>query len=209
MESTVSQELSVEPVNDDIEETQNAAPRARSFWRSLAEVVVMLLILIGLLNLLTVSTEVIGGSMTPSLSAGQHVLASRFTYALFPPQRGDVVVMEDPTNPEGVLVRRVIGLPGEHVEMRGQQMLINNQPLTEDYLGNLLVLGTNLTGTMQLTLPADQYYVLGDNRLSVNDSRSWGPVAMGNILGRVWVSYWPPDAISIVHPASYDISTER
>ncbi len=209
MDSTVSQELSVEPINDDTEEPQQAAPRPRPFWRGLAEVVVMLLILIGLLNLLTVGAGLSGSSMSPSLIDGQHVLASRFTYALFPPQRGDVVVLSDPINPDDVLVRRVIGLPGERVELRGQQVLINNQPLTEDYLGSLLTSGANLTGTVQLVLTADQYYVLGDNRLSVNDSRSWGPVATESILGRVWISYWPPDAVSIVRPARYDLSTER
>jgi signal peptidase I len=210
MDSTVSQELSVEPVDSDPEQPQaTSAPGPRPFWRSLAEVVVMLLILIGLLNLLTVSAGMNGSSMTPSLSDGQHVLASRFTYALFPPQRGDVVVLTDPLNPDGTLVRRVIGLPGERVELRGQQVLINNQPLTEDYLGNMLVSGANLTGTVQLVLQTDQYYLLGDNRLSVNDSRSWGPVPADSILGRVWASYWPPDAITIVHPASYDMTTER
>ena len=109
MDSTVSQELSIEPINDDPEESPQAAQRPRPFWRSLAEVVVMLLILVGLLNLLTVGAGMNGSSMSPSLADGQHVLASRFAYALFSPQRGDVVVLSDPINTDDVLVRRVIG----------------------------------------------------------------------------------------------------
>ena len=181
MESTVSQERSVEPI-DDTEETYEAPTRSHPLWRSLAEIVVTLLILVGLLNLLTVGAALNGSGMSPGLNDGQHVLASRITYALFAPERGDVIVLSDPLNPDNTLVRRVIGLPGERVELRGQQVLINNQPLTEDYLGNLLNSGANLSGTMQLVLSPDQYYVLGDNRLSMNDSRSWGAVAATSIL---------------------------
>ena len=209
MESTVSQELSVAPVNDETEETHEAPTRRRSFWRNIAEIVVMLLILFGLLNLLTAGALVNGSSMSPSLNDGQRVLASRITYALFSPSRGDVVILPDPINPDGMLVRRVIGLPGEQMELRGQQVLINGQPLTEDYLGNVLTLASNLTGTMQLALPPNQYYVMGDNRLSMNDSRTWGAVSADNILGRVWLSYWPPDTIGFEQPAQYDLSTER
>jgi signal peptidase I len=205
MESTVSQKLDIERGDGEPAGERTTAPvRARPLWRNAAEIIVMLAILVGLLNLLTVGAELNGSIMAPTLNDGQRVLASRITYSLFPPQRGDVVTLTDPLNPTGVVVLRVIGLPGERVELRGQQVLINSQPLTEDYLGNPLILGNNLTGTLQLALPPNQYFVLGDNRLSMNDSRSWGPVPASSILGRVWLTYWPPDTIALVQPARYD-----
>ncbi len=204
MESTVGQELSTKPIEDQTnEEALAAAKRSRPLWRGAAEVVVMLALVLGLINLLTVDADLTGSSMAPTFVAGQRLLASRLTYALFPPQRGDVVALNDPLNPAGVIALRVVGLPGERVDLRGQQVVIDGQPLTEDYLGNPMILGSNLTGTLQMVLPPNQYFLLGDNRLSMNDSRTWGPVSGDNILGRVWLTYCPPDAIALAQPAHY------
>ncbi len=205
MESTANPEVITQPID---EKPAGGEPTTRinawPFWRGIAEVAVMLAIVFGLIKLLTADADITGSGMAPTLVSGQRVLASRATYALFPPQRGDVVALANPLNPDGVIVLRVIGLPGERVDLRGQQVMINGQPLAEDYLGNPLVLGSNLTGTLQTTLPPNQYFLLGDNRLSMNDSRTWGPIAGDDILGRVWLTYWPPDTIALVQPARYD-----
>ncbi len=205
MERTVNRESSMQPIDETpSEEGLVAGVKIRPFWRSITEIIVMLAIILGLINLLTVDAAISGSGMAPTLVSGQRVLASRITYALFPPQRGDLVALANPLNPTGMIVLRVIGLPGERVDLRGQQVLIDGQPLTEDYLGNLLTLGNNLTGTLQLVLPPNQYLLLGDNRLSMNDSRTWGPVSSTAILGRVWLVYWPLDTIALVQPAHYD-----
>ena len=90
---------------------------------------------------------------------------------------------------------------GVVLELRGRQILINDQPLTEDYIANNLAVSDNMTATARLALPDNEYYVLGDNRLTINDSRSWGPVTGDNILGRVWFSYWPPESLGFVEHA--------
>ena len=199
MESSTDQELVVRSEAD--EQPSIIGAQTKSAWRNLAEIVVMLGILIVLLNVLTVNAELSGVGMTPTLSQGQNLLASRVTYALFMPERGDVVVMRDPLNPNRLVVRRVVGLPGERLELRGRQVLINDQPLTEEYIGNNLAVSDNLTASAQLALTANEYYVLGDNRLTINDSRSWGPVKSDSILGRAWFSYWPPESIGFIEHA--------
>jgi signal peptidase I len=195
------------PANEGVDIAPRARPR--SSWRSLAEIVVMLLILFGLWSFLTVDAEVSGSSMAPGLAGGQRVLASRITYVLLPPVRGDVVLLRDPLSTSRLQVRRVIGLPGERLELRGRQVLINGQPLNEDYIGNPLTVSDNLTATSLLQLQPDEYYVLGDNRLSINDSRSWGPVKGDDIVGRAWLSYWPPEAIGFVQQERYDRPVEQ
>ena len=205
MQSIVKPETSTEPVIDEFDDNESPVDSTspRPLWRSAAEIGVMLVILFGLLNLLTADTQVNGSSMSPALDDSERVLASRITYALFPPERGDVILVVDPLSPSRVLVRRVIGLPGERVELRGRQVLINGQPLTEDYIGNPLTISDNVTTTSQLQVPANQYFVLGDNRVSINDSRSWGPIPDDSILGRAWLVYWPPETIGIVKHARY------
>ena len=193
-------------ITDDGEEEISVRPR--TIWRSLAEIGVMLLIVLGLWNFLTADAEMSGTSMAPGLAVGQRILASRITYVLLPPERGDVVVLNDPLGSSNLLVRRVIGLPGERLELRGRQVLINGLPLNEDYLGNPLTVSDNLTSTSQVQLQPDEYYLLGDNRLSINDSRSWGPIKAENIAGRAWLSYWPPENISFVQHVRYDLTTE-
>lgn len=207
MESIEQPELSLVPSTGETVDGEVTHPRP--FWRSAAEIAVALLIVVFLANILTVSAEQTGSSMAGTLLAGQSVLASRATYMLFPPERGDVVVMRDPLNADGTLIRRVIGLPGERIELRGRQVLINGQPLNEDYIGSLMTVSDNLTTTIQLQLKRTEYYVLGDNRLSINDSRSWGPIQSDGILGRAALVYWPPDSIGAITHQRYPSPVER
>ncbi|HEY3290570.1 MAG TPA: signal peptidase I [Anaerolineae bacterium] len=207
MESVEQSKLSIKPSTGETVEGEVMQPQP--FWRSAAEIVVALLLVVFLANILTVSSEQTGSSMAGTLLSGQSVLASRATYMLFAPERGDVVVMRDPLNPDGTLIRRVIGLPGERVELRGRQVLINGQPLNEDYIGSLLTVSDNLTATIQLQLKHSEYYVLGDNRLSINDSRSWGPIQSDDILGRAALVYWPPDSIGAINHQRYPSTIER
>jgi signal peptidase I len=209
MESTEQPELAIEPAAAETVEGEVINLRPRPFGRSAAEVVVAILIVVFLVNILTVNAEQSGSSMAGTLKAGQMVLASRATYMLFAPERGDVVVMRDPLNPDDAMVRRVIGLPGERIELRGRQVLINGQPLSEDYIGNPLTISDNLTATIQMQLQQSEYYVLGDNRLSINDSRSWGPIKGNDILGRAWLIYWPPDSIGAIQHQRYVAPGER
>jgi len=209
MENTQQPELALEPSTSETVDGEVVDALQRPIGRSIAEIVVAVMIVIFMLNTLTVNAEQIGSSMAGTLKAGQRVLASRATYMLFAPERGDVVVMRDPLDADGTVVRRVIGLPGERIELRGRQVLINGLPLSEDYIGNPLTNSDNLTATVLMQLRQTEYYVLGDNRLSINDSRSWGAIQANDILGRAWLTYWPPDSIGAIQHQRYVSPIER
>jgi signal peptidase I len=148
-------------------------------------------------------------SMEPTLhcakpGAGCHgqfsdrVIANRLAYHLHDPERGDIVVFETPPAAEtecgfgGTFVKRVIGLPGERVAMQNGHVLIDGVRLTERYLRPGY--RGDETGSWG-RVPADTYFVMGDNRRMSCDSRRWGAVRRDEIIGRADVTYWPPRRI--------------
>jgi signal peptidase I len=145
-------------------------------------------------------------SMTPTLNVGDRVLVNKLSYRLHDVNRGDVVVFEAPDE-EGTpgvkdLVKRVIGLPGETVELRDGQVFVDGEPLEEPYLAPDDVGGTNPTQNFAekceppvsrttCVVPAGSYLVLGDNRNESKDGRVFGPIKESDIVGRVFVRIWP------------------
>ncbi len=146
-------------------------------------------------------------SMTPTLNVNDRVLVNKLSYKLHDVNRGDIVVFEAPDDPAagGVkdLVKRVIGLPGETVEFRDNQVLIDGKPLDEPYLpdGDRGVTAPSRTefgdkceapaDNSRCVVPADSYLVLGDNRTESKDGRVFGPIDESDIVGRVFVRIWP------------------
>jgi signal peptidase I len=131
------------------------------------------------------ATIVYGQSMEPNLSERQRLIIDKVSFRVHPPRRNDIVVISLP-NMEEMLVKRVIGLPGETVAVRNGVVYVNGEPLPEPFPHQL---GYQ---TMEpVVLGPLNYFVLGDNRENSNDSRSFGPVKRENIVGRVWLRYWP------------------
>jgi signal peptidase I len=108
------------------------------------------------------------------------------------PQRGDVVVIRLETQNE-LLIKRVIGLPGDVIEIHDSQVFVNNQPLNEPYL---IAPTTGFYGPT--TVPPLHIFVLGDNRNFSNDSRNFGTIPLKDVVGRAWFSYWPPELVGFV-----------
>jgi signal peptidase I len=128
------------------------------------------------------------------------VLANRFIYHFRDPRRGEIVVFETPPEAEEcqdgaggeTFVKRIIGLPGETIEERRGTVLVNGEPLEEDYL----IPGRRGTGSGDFgRLGEDEYFMMGDNRRSSCDSRQWGAVPRENLIGPVFAVYWPPQRI--------------
>lgn len=136
--------------------------------------------------------EVAGESMIPTLLPGDRLLASGLVYRFRRPQRGEIVLVRSPAaGEEGlVLVKRVIGLPGERISIHDGRVAVNAKLLDEPYLFVPFTPGP-LTGEWSLG-PAE-YFLLGDERLRSDDSRRWGPVSVRNILGRVIYRYAPTE----------------
>ena len=136
-------------------------------------------------------------SMDPTLKINDRVLVNKLSYDLHEVHRGDIVVFESPPN-EGSstkdLIKRVIGLPGETVESRDGRIHIDGQVLDEPYLEAHIQ-----TGAMdKVTVPADHYWVMGDNRGNSRDSRYFGAIPQSLIIGRAFVRVWPVTALGLL-----------
>lgn len=126
-----------------------------------------------------------GDSMLPNFANGELLLTEKVSYRVYNPARGDVIVFQAPVSGKVDFIKRIIGLPGDIVKVEDGVVFINDQSLVEPY-------ETQLTqGKVEITLAQNQYYVLGDNRGSSSDSRSFGPITAGAIKGRAWLVYWP------------------
>ncbi len=136
-----------------------------------------------------------GPSMQPTLHKGEYVLVNRLEYKWHPPERGDVIVFH---LPEGARIKRILGLPGETIEIRQGQVLVNGKPVPEVYVKE--------PGTYSmppLTLGPKEYFVLGDNRNNSQDSHNYGPIPASAIDGKAWVVYWPPQDWGIIAHYAY------
>jgi signal peptidase I len=139
------------------------------------------------ISLATARVVVDGPSMRPTLISGEWIVVSKLTYKLGSPRRGDVIVFLPPTNAQtDDLIKRVIGLPGETVEIRDGSVWIDGQALDESY-----AVGTTAPDN-RWELGAGQLFVMGDNRQLSLDSRSFGPISLRDVVGRAWIIYWPP-----------------
>ncbi len=127
--------------------------------------------------------------MQPGLAHGEQILVDRLAFSSTPPSRGDVIVLLDPGQPGVHCVKRVIGLPGEHVRISNGIVLIDDRPLHEPYLAKPAPKDTPSPG--QWLLWDGEYLVLGDFRQDSRDSRSFGPIDATHIIGKAWIRYWP------------------
>jgi signal peptidase I len=152
------------------------------------------------------------GSMRPTLLEGDLILVNKFIYGAKVPftdkrlpvlrdlKRGDVIVFIYPEDKSKDFIKRLVGLPGDVVEIRGGSIYINDQPAPESIFNQIYYYNRgNLAGPGEkITVPLDSYFVLGDNSATSKDSRYWGFVPKDNLLGQAMVVYWPPQRIKII-----------
>ena len=154
--------------------------------------------------------QVRGASMKPNLNDGQYILTDKISYRFGEPKRGDVIIFTSPTDPDVDFIKRIIALPGEKVKISdGKVTIINDQHkegfvLDEPYE----TLGTTAGGkeapqNTQVPVGANEYFVLGDNRLESFDSRSWGSLPKKNIIGKAWLRYWPISKFGFIKHPNY------
>ncbi len=133
-----------------------------------------------------------GPSMQPNLYKGYRVMIEKVSYRFHLPRRGDIVVVDRPAG-EVALIKRVMGLPGETVEVRTGHVMVDGQKITEPWI---VYFGGSDYGPAKI--PDGYVFVVGDNRPDSRDSRAIGPAATRTIEGRVWLIYWPLDKIGLV-----------
>jgi len=190
--------------------------------REVIEAVLLAVMVFMLLQTTVRNFKVDGSSMDPTLVNGQYLLVNRLVYlriemdrfssivpfwqaeedsvryAIHPPERGEVIVFEFPdvipSNSKRDFVKRVIGLPGETIEVKDGVPFVDGVVLEEPYLTT-----KDRSNGRKVELGAGEYYVIGDNRAHSNDSRSWGAVPEENLRGKVWMIYWPAPRIHILN----------
>jgi signal peptidase I len=191
-----SGDLSALPTEASLQETSSLGGRqstTRSILRELIETVLLTLVIFLLIRTVVQNFRVDGLSMEPNFHDGQFLLINKLAYRLGEPQRGDVIVFRYPRDPSRDFIKRVVGLPGETVDIVDGQVYINGQPLDEfpdvqraAYSSSSTVLGP------------DELFVMGDNRPNSSDSHSWGPLPRDLVIGKVVLSYWPPSTWGLI-----------
>jgi signal peptidase I len=171
-------------------------PRLRRLGvgREIIDLIVLVGAIYALVNLSTVRFIVQGPSMEPTFHNDQFLIVSRANYLLGEPERGDVVVFHFPGNQEEDYIKRLIGLPGDTVEFRAQQVYVNGEPLQEPYIKEPC--DPENCPDAVYTMGADEYFLMGDNRNRSSDSRTFERsgrrVNREHIVGEVVIRYWPP-----------------
>lgn len=140
-----------------------------------------------------------GASMEPIFENGEYLIVDQLTYRFEEPKRGDVIILRYPKDPNVFFIKRIIGLPGETVEIQGKRIIIrrgtNTEPLTLDE--SFIEPGRMRDEYGTYALSDDEYFVMGDNRTESSDSRSWGSLPRENIVGRPLVRLFPPTRIGL------------
>jgi signal peptidase I len=169
--------------------------RARGALRDLLGTIVPAVVIALLIHAcLAQATRVYGQSMEPNLHTDERLVVEKLSYRFHGPRRGDIVVLHDPSGGPELLIKRVVGLPGERVTMSDGRVYIDGVALAESYLSQ----STQGSGRSWLVPPLT-VFVMGDNRNASRDSRVFGPVSLDQIVGRALFRYWPPAEIGSVH----------
>jgi len=167
-------------------------------FREIAITVLIALAVFAVLRLTAQAYEVDGSSMEPNFYDGEDVMVNKADYFFSDPQGGEVIVFDPPFASPHPFIKRVIGLPGEIVEVKDGSVFVNGIALNEEYVSappNYAMPPT--------AVPENKYFVLGDNRNNSNDSHTGWLVPRDNIIGRAWFVYWPPSRWRVVKHYGY------
>ncbi len=185
-----------------------APPSRWATWgpalRELVETILLTLVIFFMIRFAVENFRIEGSSMVPNFHDGQFLLVNKIAYKIGHPQRGDVIIFKFPLNESKNYIKRVIGLPGETVQIRAGRVYINGVLMEEQFPFEHAEYEYGPT-----TLQTDEYFVLGDNRPESSDSHFWGPVPARDIVGKAWISYWPPQLWGLVPDSSFAASPNK
>lgn len=192
-------------------ESRSLLSRIGAFFLDMTETAVIALSVFLVVYLFFIQPHQVSGlSMYPNFHDKEYILTDKITYRFSKPQRGDVIVFHAPKSaqcPDGTgcdFIKRLIGLPGDTIQLTDHVFSINGKKLQETYIPPENVTNTsNYLHDTPITLQDDEYFVVGDNRPHSSDSRVWGPISFEEIVGRGFFRYWPPSRLGILPSVSY------
>jgi signal peptidase I len=156
--------------------------------REIVETLLLTLFIFWIVNTATGRFRIEGHSMLPTLHEGEYVIIDKLSYYLNEPERGDIIVLRFPNDRSRDFIKRIIGLPGDHIEIAEGLVSVNGNTLTEPYINA----PPTYTGTWDV--PSEQFFVLGDNRNNSSDSHNWSFLPADDVVGKAWLIYWGPES---------------
>ncbi len=175
-------------------------------WEVAKITVVTLAIILPIRYFLVQPFFVDGDSMKPNFSSGQYLMIDELSYRFRTPVRGEVIVFHYPLDRAQFYIKRIIGLPGETVEVSGGRIKIYNQEYSLGFVldeSKYLPANTVTSGETNIKLGAGEFFLLGDNRQASYDSRRWGALTQKDIVGRAWFRAWPPQTAKVFAAPEY------
>lgn len=187
------------PQSDSVETRKTTSQGWGRFFLDVIETLLLSAVLFLAINALSARVRVDGFSMVPTLQNGEFVLVNRLAYRLGVPQRGDIIVFHFPPDPASQdLIKRVIGLPGDHVVVDRGIVSVNGISLSEPYIAASPIY------TGDWVVPVNNLFVLGDNRNDSSDSHSWGMLPLDQIVGKAVFVYWPFSDWKVIDHFEFD-----
>ncbi len=191
----------------------NIAQAIGSFFLDIIETVVIALSIFLVVYLFLLQPHQVNGqSMVPTFQSGEYVLTDKVSYKIGNPERGDVIVFHAPEAancPKGTgcdFIKRIIGLPGDSIQVRDDAIWVNGVQLEEPYIPEEFdILPGEYTRNRVVTLGPNEYFAVGDNRPYSSDSRAWGPITPDLIVGRAFFRYWPLNKAGVVQHFKYNV----
>jgi signal peptidase I len=182
-------------LSEPIEKGKNESSPLK-FLVDVLETLIWAVVIFVAINAVSARIRVDGASMEPTLHNGELILINKLAYRLGEPQRGDIIVFHYPRDPSQEFIKRVVGLPGDQVNITDGNIYVNGQRLEEPYIS----ISPNYLGNW--VVPQDHLFVLGDNRNNSRDSHEWGTLPMNYVIGKAFFIYWPLNAAGVIAHAT-------
>ena len=181
--------------------TDNPQPTTNNFWKELVKLVVLAVVIVIPFRLYVAQPFIVDGlSMYSTFDNGHYLIIDELSYRFREPARGEVIVFEYPNDPDKYFIKRIIGLPGETVAINNSQVTIINKENPEGFTLAEPYVTLPKNENFRANLNDKEYFVMGDNRASSSDSRVWGALPAGNIVGHPVIRFLPPALM----PGNYD-----
>jgi len=198
VEGPPEEKNSTEGSKDAFVSSETKKTRGDSFWVDLISFSLISVLIVVPIRLFVASPFIVNGSsMDPTFAAGDYLIVDQITYRFREPERGDVIVFRYPHNPLKFFIKRIVGLPNETVILEGDSVRIVNAEHPDGFTLDEPYLVYTKHGDGVFNLGDDEYVVLGDNRVASSDSRSWGALNEGFIVGRAFLRVFPITELGI------------